>query len=1087
MSIASISVRKKVTVVMVTGGVFLLGIISFLRLPQELFPPIVFPQITVVTEYANAAPEEIETLITKPIEESIGSVTGLKRVDSISREGRSTVIISFNWGQDIDFAALAVREKIDLVKERLPKESEDPVVLKFDPLARPVLMLSVKGANIPPVQLKYLATKMLKDNLEKLEGVASVAVSGGADREILVNIDQARLEANHLSLLEVIQSIENANVTYPAGSIKKGLYEYLIRTVGEFRTVKEIGFTVAGVDMVKQTQRPDTSFLEKGDQGPRQTLDTMRGERDQSIAEKRLVLVRDIAEIVDGTGEQTSISRYNGSENITLAIQKQANANTIQVVDRVRKALDFLKEDIESRGISYEIIYDHSIFIRASLENLVEEFKGGGILVFFVLFAFLRSIGPPLLVLLSIPISIFGTFFCMGLAGITLNTMSTGGLVLAIGMIGDTSIVVLENIFRYRQQHPEKSPDDAAIEATEEVLWPVVTSNLTTIAVFFPMIAFVPGIPGQIFKDLSWAIIFSQIVSTVVPITVVPMLSVYLKVQSTEYNPLAWTKPLEKQLIGDHISIGRRIAFSGMMLVAVFALCSTALPIFASLEKEVLPKVDQGQFLIKVDMHIGTRLEITDRVCKRIENAMSDLKEIESVAVTIGSEKSSKGEIKVESLRSSQALILVVLKDGPKGQTARVVGDLQKKITALDLEGGEVDFVLQESEFAFAEGGAKPILIEVKGYDFEEMSHLVEEVKKQLRQIPGVINPTDDMGESSPETKLEIDKKRAALYGISALDISLITKAAIDGVVSTQYREAGKEFDIRVRLSEKDRSNVENLNNMLLYSKVLNALIPLKEVASIEKGSGPSEIKRSDQERTIMVSADIDQTMKSKDVLVGVQEMLQKLQIPQDFRVLLSGKAKEVKENFNKVTFAFVLALVLNYMIMASQFESFVQPIIIMFTVPLALFGTALALLFTGTSLNVISLLGMIFLAGTAVNNGIVLIEYMNQAREEGQDVEEAALNAAKIRTRPILMSALTSAIGLAPMALGLGESAELRAPMAVSMFGGTIAAVFLSLIVIPMFYIFVTRVTEKVFGSAFQDDDDPDDIESEPVPPPKS
>lgn len=533
--------------------------------------------------------------------------------------------------------------------------------------------------------------------------------------------------------------------------------------------------------------------------------------------------------------------------------------------------------------------------------------------------------------------------------------------------------------------------------------------------------------------------------------------------------------------MGENVTPGKKIAFSGTVLVVVFAICSSAFLIFSTLEKEVLPKVDQGQFMLKVDMHIGTRLEVTDRVCKRIEEVLSGFKEIKSVAVTIGSEKSTKGEIKVESLRPSQALILISLEKGKKGQTARVVSELREKTAAIDMEGGHIDFVLQESEFAFAEGGVKPILIEVKGYDFEEMSKLVEDIKKRLLKIPGVFGPQDDMGESSPETKLAIDKKRAALYGISALDISLITKAAIDGVVATQYREAGKEYDVRVRLSEKDRNNIENLNNMLLYSKVLNALIPLKEVAEIEKGMGPSEIKRSDQERTIIVSADISKDVKSKDVLEGVQELLKTLEIPSDFRVVLSGKAKEVKENFSKVTFAFILAVTLCYMIMASQFESFVQPFIIMLTVPLALFGVSIALFVSGTSLNVISLLGMIFLVGTAVANGIVLIEYINQAREEGQDVEEAALNAARIRTRPILMSALTSAIGLTPLALGLGEGAELRSPMAIAMLGGTLSSTFFTLVVIPMFYIFLTRLTEKIFGASFEDEAGPEDDEEAP------
>ncbi|HXV27863.1 MAG TPA: efflux RND transporter permease subunit [bacterium] len=1068
MNLPEFAVRKKVTIVMVTLGLVLLGVIAFIRLPQELFPPITFPQVTIVTDYANAAPEEIETLITKPIEEAIGSVAGLKRIESVSREGRSTIYVSFNWGQDIDFAALAVREKIDLIKERLPKESEDPVVLKFDPLSRPIMILSVTGRDIKPVHLKYLAEKVIKENLEKLEGVASIAVSGGLDREIIVEIDQARLEANHLSLLEVVESLEKSNISYPAGSIKKGLYEYLIRTMGEFRSVNEISFAVAGVDTVKKMKGEETSFLEKGARGPRETVDTLREEVARQLLEKRLVLIKDIAEVIDGTAERTSISRHNGMENISLSIQKQASTNTIQVVNRLKKELAVLKDDIASRGLQCDIIYDHSIFIRKSLEDLMGEAKSGAVLVFAVLFIFLRSVGPSLILILSIPITILGTFFFMGITGITLNTMSIGGLVLSIGMIADASIVVLENIFRRREQGEEAY--EAAVRGSQEVLWPIVTSNLTTIAVFFPLIVFVPGIAGQIFKDLSWTIIYSQVISTVIPLTIIPMLSVYIKVKSTGYKPFHWTGFLERRLLGN-IPVKKKSSFAALVVAIAFGICLTSALIFPTLEREVLPNVDQGQFLVKVTLPIGTRLEVTDRVCRRIETLISERKEIKEVAVTIGSEKSERGQIKIEALRPSQALILVSLEKKRKYASAETVRALQNKIQTIDLEGAHVDFILQESEFAFAQGGVKPILILVKGYDLEQMGRLVDDLKRKIRAIPGTVNIQDDMGEPSPETKLQIEKKRAALYGISALDISLIAKAALEGVVATQYREGGKEYDIRVKLSEKDLKNIENLNNLLLYSHVLDALIPLKEVALIEKSLGPSEIKHSDQERTITVSGDILKTAKSKDVLEAVQKVLSTLEISPDFQVVLSGKAREVRENFVMVLFAFALALILVYMIMASQFESFLQPLIIMLTVPLALFGVALALWFSGTSLNVISLLGMVLLAGTAVNNAIVLIEYINQARERGLDVEEAALEAAKVRTRPILMSSLTTAVGLVPLALGFGEGAELRAPMAIAMMGGTLSSTFLTLIVIPCFYIMVTRFTEKYFGGSEEEE----------------
>lgn len=1063
MNLPEFSVKKKVTIVMVTIGLVLLGLISFFRLPQELFPPLVFPQITVVTEYANAAPEEIETLITKPIEETLSSLSGLKELQSVSREGRSIINIAFNWGQDIDFAALAVREKIDLVKERLPKEAEDPVVLKFDPLTRPVMILSVTGENLEPVQLKLLTEKILRDNLEKIEGVASARVAGGLDREILVEIDQGRLQANHLSLLQVVDSIEKANVSYPAGSIKKGLYEYLIRTMGEFRSVREIQFAVAGVDTVKKIRREDTNFLERGDEGPRQTLDALRQEIEKKMLEKRLVLVRDIGRVIDGFAEKTSVSRFNESENISIAIQKQAGANSIRVVDDIRKVLKILETDLSSKGIRYEIVYDHSTFIRHSLQNLLIDSLQGAFLAFLVLFLFLRAWLPSLLVTISIPITVMGIFFLMALNGITLNIMSLGGIALGVGMIVDTSIVVLENIFRRRQLGDDA--ETGAIHGANEVLWPVISSNLTTIAVFFPLIVFVPGIPGQLFKDLSWTVIYSQIIATVLPLTVVTMLSTYLHIPKKEYQPINVIHFFEHAMIEAAPDARRQNRFLLQLCVTALAIFIGALMLFPMMEKEVLPKVDQGQFLIKADMPIGTRLEVTDGISQKIEAVTREIPEVKDIAVTIGSEKSKTGEIKVESLRMSQAIILVTLEDKRRRSSADIVAQLEEKIKGLDLGFKELSFVVQESEFAFAEGGSKPVLIEVRGFDMPMMQKLVQEVENGLKKIPGIYNVTDDMSEASPETKLDINKQRAALYGISALDISLTAKAGIEGVVATQYREAGKEFDIRARLSEKDRTNTENLNSLLIYSQVLDSLIPLKEVATVIRGFGPSEIRRSNQERTTVVSADIQKSFKSKDVLKKVQKLLKGLDIPQDFQVVLSGKAKEVKENFSKIIFAFILSVILVYMIMASQFESFLQPLIIMFTVPLAIIGVAIALWVTGTSINVISLLGIVLLVGVVVNNGIVLIEYMNQLRESGLDLVPAVLEAVKIRTRPILMSSLTTVVALIPLAIGLGEGAELRSPLAIAVMGGLTTSTFLTLLIIPSLYILVTRWTEAAFG----------------------
>jgi HAE1 family hydrophobic/amphiphilic exporter-1 len=1069
MSLPEFAIKKKVTIYMFTLGLILLGVLSFQRLPQDLFPPITFPQVTIVTDYSNAAPEEIETLITRVVEEAIGSVAGLKRIESVSREGRSTIMASFNWGQDIDFAALAIREKVDLIKERLPKEAEDPVVLKFDPLARPILLLSVTGPELPPVRLKLLTEKMIKDRLEKVEGVASVSLSGGVNREILVEIDQPRLLANKLSLLEVVNSLDEANVSYPAGSIKKGLYEYLIRTVGDFRSPTEIGYAVVGVDTVEKLRREDVSFVERDtSEGPRATIERTRGDLEKQMLEKRLVTVRDIGDVVDGLADKTSISRYNGAENISVAIQKQSNANTIQVVDKLRKELNFLKEDLNSRGLEYKIIYDHSIFIRNTIENLAHEAMQGGVLALITLYIYLRAVAMSVLVVVSLPLTILGVFFLMAMAGVTVNIMSLGGLAIAIGMITDTSIVVLENIFRKRQEGA--NPEQGAIDGATEVVWPVISSNLTTIAVFFPLIVFVPGVAGQIFKDLAWAIIFSQIISTFIPLTLIALLSTYVTVKEQEYKPLSLTGDLDKKIMAMPTKSEQNRFMIGILLTAFAVLASTFL-IVPTIDREVLPKVDQGQFYVKVDMKLGTRLGVTDGVCQRLEEILRSDPSVQDVSVAIGSEKTGRGEIKIETLRPSQALILVTLDKKRKQPSSKIVAFLKKKVDKVNFEKDEakIEFILQESEFSVGAGSIKPILIEAKGYDFTQMEGLVKRLKDRLKMIPGVVNVEDDIGEKTPETKLEINKKRAALYGVSAMDISLTAKAAIEGVVATQYREAGREIDVRVRLSEKDKEDINNLGELLLYSKVLDIHVPLKEIARIDRGQGPSEIKRMDQERTVTISADIDKSRQDKDVLDDVQKFLASLKIPddipQDFQVRLSGKAKEIKENFGGVIFAFALAIMLVYMIMAAQFESFLQPLIIMVTVPLSFGGALIALKVTGSSFNVISLLGLVLLGGVVVGNGIVLMEYINQLRSEGKEMVAAVWESVRTRTRPVLMSSTTTIMGMAPIALGLGEGGGLLSPLAITAMGGLFSSTVLTLIVLPCFYIIVNRFMEKYLG----------------------
>ena len=1066
MSLPRLAIQQRVTTVMLTVGIVFLGMIAAISIQKELFPPLTFPQITVVTDYANAAPEEIETLITRPLEEAISATNGLRELKSISQEGKSTIFASFSWNENIDFAALSVREKIDLVKERLPKEAGDPVVLKFDPLARPVMILSVTG-KMPPGDLKLLTEHILKENIEKVEGVASAAISGGLDREIQVTLDQGRLQSAQISILDVIDSIDKANISYPAGSIKKGLYEYLIRTVGEFRSVPEIGYTVVKTDIKKELQRKADTFLEQGSKGTRETVDTTRESAERKVGEKRLVMVRDIGEVKDAFHERTSISRYNRNENISIAIQKQGSANTVKVVDRVRHELQFLQDDLDARGIHAEIVYDHSVFIKDAISSVRDAAVLGGIIATLVLFPFFRNWLSSLIVAISIPVSVIGTFFIFQLQGITLNTMSLGGLALGAGMMVDNSIVVIENIFRLREEGIP--PAEAAVQGTNEVFWPVVSSTLTTIAVFLPMILFVPGVAGQLFKDLSWAVIHSLNISLLVSVTVVPMLATYVQVpKKVESQGKASTNTAKLRVRNYFTTQDRKkqnLIFTGIVLVGVASFL-VSLVIFRFLDTEVLPKVDQGQFLIRVSLPVGSRVEATDEIVNVIEQEARAMPETEKITVTIGSSPTAKvGQVAVETLRPYQALVLVGLKEKRKRSSFEIVSELRAKLEHQKLQKAEIQFVVQESEFDFTQAGGKPVVVEIKGYDLETLAKLARRIEKVASTVPGVTEILDDIGEPSPETKVEINRRKAALYAISARDISLTTKAAIEGAVATTFKEAGKEIDVRVRLEEKDRKNLDQIGDLLVYSNALEIPVPLKEVGTIKQGYGPSEIRRRDQIRTVTVTAAIEKGFKEKDVLKKLEREVGKVDVPKEYSIEMTGKAQQVQESFRRISYATALALILNYMIMAAQFESFLHPLIIMLTVPLDMIGVALALLFTGTAISVISLLGILILAGTVVNNAIVLLDFINHSRRAGVELVEACIESVFVRFRPIVMSALTAIVGLIPLALGIGKGAELQAPLAIAMIGGLSSATFFTLCVIPSVYILVTRFIDRLFG----------------------
>jgi len=1034
MNLPRFSINRPVTTVMVFAGIILFGIISLTRLPQELFPPITYPQLTVVTTYENAAPEEIETLITKPVEEAIGTVSGLRRLKSISREGLSLVIAEFGWAQNMDFAALRMREKIDLIKERLPRESQEPLVMKYNPFELPIMTLSVTGERSAQ-DIREISRKIIKDELEKIEGVASATITGGLEREIMVEVDQGRLQAQKVPLLDVARSIADANLNYPAGTIKESFYEYLIRTLGEFEHVDEIQDIAVKVEKEDMYASPEA--LEEG-----------------ISKSKRLVLLKDVGVVIDTVKERTSYSRHNSEENVSISVQKQAQANTLRVVNRIKKALVDIRDEVPG-DLKIKIVYDQSKFIKDSITGVGNAAVLGGILAFLVLLLFLRNVKSAAIVTISIPISVVAVFTLMYMGGLSINMMSLGGLALGVGMLVDSAIVVLENISRHREQGEERKA--SAIQGATEVSSAITASTLTTVVVFFPMI-FVIGIAGQLFKQLAFTVIFALVASLFVALTIIPLLSSMKakKERSVKrYKEFALIKLYEKWLI-------KFLQHKKRGLLTVLFLFLGSLLLFIPLDKELMPKTDQGQFVIKVDMPSGTRLEITDALSKKIEKYLSGLPHVLDVTSIVGSTRGREAKDVLQRLSSNQAEIRVALKRRRRIKTARAVQDAKKVISRFDLGGADIEYMLQESVFRAAVQESAPIVVEIKGENMPALIKITEKLTDKIEKIKGIYGVKTDMPKPSPETKIFVDKDMASIHNLSVADIAQTAQIAMKGYVASQLKEKGQEIDIRVRMREVDRGDFKKLSRLRIHAPGGETL-PLFTVARFTKGKGPSEIKRLDQERTILISANIYRRAL-KDVTRDIIRAIKKLDIPENFTVKLAGESEEMTESFKSLRFAMIFSILLVYMIMAAQFESFWQPFIIMVTVPLSIIGVLIALFITGTSVNVVALLGIIMLGGIVVNNGIVLIDYLNLLRSRGKSVMEATIEASKSRLRPILMTALTTILGLFPMALAIGEGSELRSPLAISVIGGLLVATFLTLWVVPALYLLSYELRVKLF-----------------------
>ena len=1017
MSLPRVAVSRPVTMFMVSIVIILLGVVSLVRLPVDLMPAIEFPALTVSVAYDGVGPLEVEELITRPIEQAVGAVSGLDSITSTSSEGQSSVQLSFAWGTDLTEAVEDVRTRLDLLAARLPEDASAPTIFKFDADALPIVFLGVEG-DFNPVTLREIAENEVAPRLERVPGVAAVSVTGGQRREIRVALSREKIASLNIAPDTVISVIRAANQNIPVGEIDEGDTTYLVRSQGQFRSLEDV----------------------------RSLVVTMR--------DRVPVYVRDVADVLDTTEDLRSIVRIDGRPGLQMSVTKQSGENTIAVAQLVRDEL--LRVNREMTGVEVSILTDTSLFIERSVASVQQMVLVGAVLVVVVIFIFLRNLRSTLVICSSIPISMFGTFALLYFGGYTLNTLTFGGLALGVGMIVDSAIVVLENTYRHLEQGQDRVT--AAVSGSEEVWSAIVASSLTQVAVFVPLL-FLTGIASILFGSLSIVVICSLSVSLFVAVTLVPVLCSRLL-----QLPPAVARP---GVMGRFISTSGRLldavdeayrrllhrALAHRLLVVVTAtvLFVTALGLVPFVGFELSPSADEGQVQVTAELPVGTRIERAREALVQIEELIqASVPEAATVIAQTGSARAfGPGGGSSDRLNFTITLI-------PLDQRTRSSEDIAR---ALRRELVGVPGVLARARAAGDQfnigralgGGQSSLSVEIRGHELADQARLASQVRSLMETTPGLIDVSLESERGRPEIGITTDVRRAALWGLSVTDVANTLRTSVGGSQAAFYRERGEEYPIVVRMQEQDRRSIADVGEMLVYAGE-GQVLPVKDLIEIRPQAGPVEIRRRNQERVSRVSAEVETVLN--EAIQAVAARLPELDVPSDFSVGFGTEVEQQNEAFVQLLMVLILAIVLVYAVMASQFESLKDPFIIMFSIPLAVIGVVGSLLVTGTPFSLQAGIGVVLLAGLVVNNAILLVDYTNiLRRRDGLPLFEALETAGRTRLRPILMTSLTTILGLTPMALGLGEGSEMQAPMARVVIGGLATSTLITLVVVPTVY----------------------------------
>jgi HAE1 family hydrophobic/amphiphilic exporter-1 len=1024
MKLADVSIKRPVFATMMIFALIVLGLFSYLKLNVDLYPDVDIPFVVVTTALPGAGPEQIETDVTKKIEDAVNPVAGVDYIQSTSQENLSLVIIAFKLEVDGKSAAQDVREKIAAIRANLPTEIKDPVIQRYDAQSFPIFSLTVSG-NKSPKDITTFTKDVVKKRLENIPGVGSVDLVGGAEKEVQIEIDASRMQAYNLSVQDVINGVGSQNVEIPGGNLTEGPRQLLLRTMGKYKNVEDFNKVIVATPMGKP------------------------------------VYLSDIGRVIDGIKEPTSLTRVNGKIAVGLNIIKQSGSNTVKVAKEVNRQLDLLNKELPP-DVKISIAQDNSIYIKDSVNDVLFDIFYGGLLAVIVIYLFLANFRATIISALALPSSIIASFIVMYALNFTLNMMSLLALSLAVGLLIDDAIVVIENIYRHMDQG--ETPMEAAKSASGEIGLAVMATTFTIVAVFVP-VAFMPGIVGRFFYQFGITVAVAVLVSLFVAFTLTPMLSSrWLRREDEELkksgnwfiNILFYFNHFFELL---NAKYGKALKWSLLhrktIVFGSIAIFLLSFMLMGLLGTQFFPETDQNQFTVTVNAAPGSSLEQTSNICARIEDQLRKRKEVETILTTIGSTN--------DPVTKANILAKLVHKKFRLLSDQQIIRQLRSKFK--EIPGAEIGFLTVGGPG----GNEKPISISVRGEDQNKLTILAAKVENIIKSTSGTVDVTNSLQLSKPEVRIKVNREKASDLGINPFLLASTVRSLVDGFVATQFQEGDEQVDVRVRLKQDNRTDLNDINMLTVKSnkKIGNEdfLVPLSDVADITQGLGPSEIKRYSRQKEIRVSANLSEALLG-DALGNISKETSKIILEPGYSINIVGEGQMQSDAFTNMILTLILSIVFVYIVLAAQFDSFVHPFSIMLALPMSIIGAVVFLLIFGSAMSVIAIVGIIMLMGLVTKNGILLVDYTNVLRDRGMNRFDALLKAGPTRLRPILMTTFAMIFGMVPVALGLGEGAEFRAPMGQAVIGGLITSTLLTLFIVPVVYSILDDLSVKrIFG----------------------